>query len=99
VSPRAGDLEIRYRWMSIAVVVLFGATFAVGLILYVLDHESRAAAVVLHAGLILLMVSPAVRMLVAGAERIRRQDWAFLALMAVVVFEMALVLWRAITRS
>jgi hypothetical protein len=79
--------------------MLFGVTLAFGLILYMLDHESRGAALVLHAGLILLMAAPGVRMLVAAAERIRRQDWAFLLLMAVVVVEIGVVLWRAVTRS
>ena len=92
-------MEIRYRWVSVAVVMLFGAIYATGLILYVLDHQSRAAEMVLNAGLLLLMASPAVRMVVAAADRIRRQDWAFLALMAVVVLEITVVLWRAVTRS
>jgi hypothetical protein len=98
VSPRAGDLEIRYRWVSATVVVLFGGAFAVGLILYFLDKNSAAALRTLEIGLLLLMFSPAVRIIVATAERLRRRDWAFLAMTAVVVMELGIVLWRAANR-
>ncbi|HJR61662.1 MAG TPA: DUF1634 domain-containing protein [Vicinamibacterales bacterium] len=94
-----GDLEVRYRWLLLGSVILFGVAFAFGLILYVLDEGSAASLLWLQTGLVLLMASPAVRMLVASVERIRRRDWTFLALTAVVVAELALVLWRAATRS
>lgn len=93
------DLEIRYRWLSVAVVILFGTAFMVGLVLYVMDPESRAALVALHTGLIALLASPAVRMAVAAAERIRRRDWVFVVMMLVIAGELAFVLWRAVTNS
>jgi hypothetical protein len=99
VSGAPEDLEVRYRWMSIGSVILFGVAFAFGLILYVLDRGSAASLLWLQAGLLLLMASPAVRMLVAGAERVRRRDWTFLALTAAVIGELGVVLWRAATRS
>ena len=53
----------------------------------------------LHTGLVLLMTSPAVRILIAVAERIRRQDWPFVLMTVVVVLELAIVLWRAATKT
>jgi len=43
----------------------------------------------------LLMAAPAARILVSTAERLRRQDWTYLLMTAVVVLELAIVLWRA----
>jgi len=93
------DLEIRYRWLSIAVVILFGGAFALGLILYVLDRGSGVSLQALNAGLVLLMAAPAVRILVAGAERVRRGDWTFVFLTAIVAAEIVVVLWRASARG
>ena len=93
------DLEVRYRWLSIAVVILFGLAFMVGLTLYVIEPESPAARVALQAGLIALLASPVVRMAVAGAERIRRRDWVFVVMMMVIAGELAFVFWRAVTKS
>jgi len=95
----SGNLEHRYRWISVGLVLLFGATLALGLLLYTLDHQSAIALVVLQTGLFMLMASPAVRIAVIAAERIRRRDWGFLGLTAVVVIEVGIVLWRAGTRA
>jgi uncharacterized membrane protein len=99
VTGQAGDLEVRYRWLSIGSVILFGVAFALGLTLYVLDPQSAASLRWLQVGLLLLMATPALRILVATAERIRRRDWTFLGLTAIVVLELAVVLWRAASRS
>ncbi|MBA2302333.1 MAG: DUF1634 domain-containing protein [Acidobacteria bacterium] len=99
MSERTDDLEIRYRWLSIAVVILVGGAFALGLILYVLDRGSGASLQALNAGLLLLMAAPAVRILVAGAEQIRRGDWTFVLLTAIVAAEIGVVLWRASARG
>jgi hypothetical protein len=99
VSPRTRDLEVRYRWISVGMVMLFGSAFALGLVLYVVDHGGRSSALVLHGGLAVLMASPVVRLLVGAAERIRRRDWPFLAMTGVIVLEIVIVLWRAGTKS
>ena len=95
MTPRRNDLEVRYRWISIVVVGLFSSAFALGLVLYVMEPAGRAAATAVHAGLLLLIASPAVRMAVAGAERIRRRDWALAAMLLVIALELVVVLWRA----
>lgn len=89
------DLEVRYQWVSLAAVVAFGLALASGLLLYLLRPDSRAAQMLLQAGLVLLMLSPAVRLLVAVAERIRRRDWSFVLMTALVVVELGIVMWRA----
>jgi uncharacterized membrane protein len=98
VTPQPGDLEHRFRWLSVAVVILFGAAFAVGLVFYALDQDSRAGGVLLHAGLLLLMAAPGVRMAIASADRLHRRDWTFLAMTSIVVLELAIVVWRATAR-
>jgi hypothetical protein len=89
------NMEARFRRLSIGIVFLSGAAFALGVILYAADQSSRVAALVLQAGLLLLMAAPGVRILVATAERLRRRDWTFLLMTAVVVMELAVVMWRA----
>ena len=95
MNKRPRSFEHRYRWMSVAMVGLFAMAFAIGLGLHVTDPGSGGAVFALHAGLLLLMVSPAVRMSVATAERLRKRDFAFAVMMLVVVLELAIVLWRS----
>ena len=95
MKRRSRSLEKRYRWLSVAVVGLFALAFSVGLGLYLIEPGSEGATIALHAGLVLLMASPAVRMAVATAERLRRRDTAFVVMTVVVVVELAIVFWRA----
>jgi len=44
------------------------------------------------------MAAPALRILIAVAERIRRRDWVFVFMTAIVVIELGIVLWRAASR-
>ena len=92
-DPR--DLEVRLRWLSTGFVLLFGTALAVGLALHVSRPGSRESAGMLEAGLVLLMAAPAARVVIALLERIRRRDWAFVVMTAVVALELALVMWRA----
>jgi uncharacterized membrane protein len=99
VIPTPGDLESRYRWLSIAAVVLFSGSLTLGLVLYVARPGSAAALIALHTGLLLLMASPGIRMTIAAAERIRRRDWAFVLMTLVVLAELAVVMWRAAAKA
>lgn len=99
MKRRPADLEVRLRWVSIGMVILFGAALAVGQTLYLLNPGSTAAPIALQTGLILLMLSPAVRMLVATAERLRRRDWAFVLMTVIVAAELGIVVWRAAASS
>lgn len=95
MSPRSHSLEARYHWLSMAIVLAFSLLFAVGLGLYLLDPGSRAAAIALNGGLILLMASPALRIVVATAERVRVRDVPFILMTLAVIVELAIVFWRA----
>ena len=95
MTPRARNIEVRYAWVSVGIVALFSAAFAIGLVLYLLDPGSRGAELALHGGLMLLMASPALRILVATAERVRRRDILFLVMTVAVVVELGIVFWRA----
>jgi uncharacterized protein DUF1634 len=93
VTPRTS------RLLSTATVALFGVMLALGLFLYLLAPSSAAAAVTLNAGILILIASPAVRIAVATAEEIRRRDWGFVLMTAVICAELLFVLWRAAAKG
>lgn len=92
------DLEVRLRWASIAFVGMFAAALTAGIVLHIARPGSRMSIALLEAGLVFLMAAPAVRILIAVAERIRRRDWVFVLMTAIIVLELAIVLWRAATK-
>lgn len=92
---RNSDVEVRFGWLAVAVVAGSGALLATGLLLHILQPGGAASRAMLEAGLITLMLAPAVRLALAVAERARRGDWAFVIMTAVVVIELAIVMWRA----
>lgn len=65
-------------------VMLSAACLALGLVLWALGMEP-AASEVLQAGLLLLMVTPAARVLVSLAEYLYVRDWFFVATTAAVI--------------
>ena len=92
---RERDIEERFGGVMTVMIVLFAAALGAGLLLHVIMPRSGPAGILLEAGLVLLMASPAVRLLLALAERIRRADWTFVVLTAVIALELAIVMWRA----
>ena len=96
---RPVNLETRYRWVLVATVLLFSGVLGAGLLLYLVDPASAVASTVLQAGLLLLIASPAARLAVAAAERVRRGDTTMLLMMAVVVGELLIVMWRAFSKG
>jgi hypothetical protein len=93
------DVEARLNWIALVLVALFGAAFALGLVLHIRRPGSPEASFVLHTGLVLLMASPAARLLIALAERIRRGDRTFILMTMIVALELAIVMWRASSRG
>lgn len=89
------DLDVRLRWLALATVWLFALALSAGMVLHLVRPGSRLATGLLDGGLVLLMAAPAVRILVAVAERVRRRDWPFVLMTLAVVIELAIVLWRA----
>lgn len=93
------SLEVRFRWLSVMIVVGFGAALLAGTILHVIAPGSRASVGFLHTGIVMLMTAPALRIVIAVAERIRRRDWTFVLMTVIVVIELSIVLWRAAEKS
>jgi hypothetical protein len=93
------DLEARLNWISIALVALFGLAFGAGLLLHIRRPGSPEASLVLHAGLVVLMASPAARLLFALIERVRSRDWTFVVMTLIVAVELTIVMWRASAKS
>lgn len=89
------DLEERFRWITLTLIVLFSLSLGAGLLLHMWRPGGRGSVLLLEAGLVLLMAAPATRLLLALAERIRRRDRAFVMMTVVIVCELALVMWRA----
>ena len=83
------------RWLAAAPVALFAAAFALGLLVYLLAPASAASAAILNAGILILIASPAVRLAVAAVDCIRRRDWIFVLMSAIISAELLFVLLRA----
>lgn len=82
------------RFLKVLIFVA-GCSLGAGLVLYLMSPDSAVTGVLLHGGVIALMATPAVRLLAAVAGWVRRRDFAFVALAALVVLELALTLWLA----
>ena len=95
MMPPESDLEVRFRWVSAAFVVVFGAAFVAGVVMHVLQPGSGGSARLLQIGILTLMAAPAARLILAVLERVRRRDWLFVLMTVVVTAELALVMWRA----
>jgi uncharacterized membrane protein len=66
-------------------VLLSTAALSTGLVWLLVSPSSSAGEVVLDAGLVILMATPAVRVLLSIAEALRRRDWFWLWNTAAVV--------------
>ena len=97
--PDPANLEVRFRWLSVLIVVAFGTALLAGLGLHVTAPGSSASVWFLQTGIVMLMTAPALRIVIAVAERIRRKDWTFVLMTVFVVFELAFVLWRAAQKA
>lgn len=95
MTDSSTDLELRLRWLAVGTVTLFGLALTAGLVAHIVSPGSTTATQLLQAGIILLMLAPASRVLIAVAERIRRRDWMFVLMTVVVAVELAIVMWRA----
>ena len=59
--------------------------FAVGLVMTLTDYRSEFARLLLEAGLIILIATPAARVVISVIEYIRERDWVFVVLTLVVL--------------
>jgi uncharacterized membrane protein len=80
-----GNLERILGRVLLMGVVVSTSLLAIGLALSVAAPSGRAGDYSLQAGLVVLMVTPAMRVLVSCAEYVRERDWAFAGLTGVVL--------------
>ena len=92
------DLEDRFLWIVRLSVRLSAFALAGGLVLRLLAPHASLSRRVIGAGLILLMLTPVLRILIAVAERLRRRDLQLVAITIVVLLELSLTMWYATTR-
>lgn len=92
------DLEDRLLWIVKGGLIASGVTLATGLALHVASGDQPASRSLLALGLILLMSVPALRVVTATAERVRRRDWYFVVATIVVLIELSVTMWFAATR-
>lgn len=92
------DLEARFLWIVKGGVIASGLTLATGLALHLSQGDHEASRLLLALGLILLMSVPALRVIIAAAERVRRRDWYFVIATIVVLVELAVTMWFAAAR-
>jgi uncharacterized membrane protein len=80
-------------------MALSAACLVAGLILSLVDRAQASHApphLLLDVGLIVLMVTPLVRILASLAEEIRARNWFFAAVTLVVVTVLCATLWTAV---
>lgn len=92
-------IEQHFLWLVRAMVIVAAAALAAGLFLQIATSSAAVALTLLHAGLIVLMATPVLRILIALAERLRRQDLQFIAITVVVLLELSLTMWLAMRNS
>lgn len=92
------DVEGRLLWIVKGAVLASGAALACGLVIQMARGEQTASRSLFALGLMLLMSIPAARVVIATAERVRRQDWYFVIATLVVLLELSLALWFASRR-
>ena len=92
------DFEGRFLWIVKGGVIASGTTLAAGLALHLYQGDHQASRYLLALGLILLMTVPALRVIIATAERLRQRDWYFVIATIVVLVELSVTMWFAAAR-
>jgi uncharacterized membrane protein len=73
-------------------VTLSSACLAVGLLVWIVRRDSRAATILLTAGLIALMLTPLARVVASLVTWIRLRDWFFVGT-TIMVFAVLIAAW------
>jgi uncharacterized membrane protein len=63
--------------------------FAIGLVMTVVTYQTAVARLLLETGLIILLATPAARVVVSVIEYIRERDWIFVVLTLIVLLALA----------
>ena len=86
--PRAQSLEHAIGFVLRAGVFASSACLAAGLVLSLVIGEQGSALFLLHAGVILLLITPVARVIVSIAQFASVRDWTFTGLTVVVLVEL-----------
>ncbi len=98
-DPGFSALERLLGRLMLAGVTLSATCLLLGLLLFLSAPDARYATAVVTLGLITLMVTPALRVLVAVVESVRMRDWFFVATTLAVVLLLGLTLVWSLTHG
>jgi hypothetical protein len=87
-----GPLELRLGRLLFAGVTTSAACLSAGLLLTLTGASPAAANVILTAGLMILMITPIVRVVASLVVYVRLRDWFFVGT-TIVVFAVLLIAW------
>lgn len=90
--------EDRLLWIVKGTLAASAVLLATGLILQVVQPDLPAARSLLALGLMLLMGIPALRVVIATADRILHRDWYFVIATVIVLVELSLTMYFASRR-
>lgn len=76
----AGSLELAIGRVLRVGIAASSVCLAAGLLLTLAGHDGSVANAVLTSGLVILLATPAARVVVSVAEYARERDWLFVAL-------------------
>lgn len=85
----AGRLERTISRVLRTGVAISSVCLGIGLVLSSLGIGGRATDILLDVGVIVLLATPVARVIVSIVEYISERDWAFVALTAIVLVELA----------
>jgi len=97
-DPRYGDIEKLLGRLMLAGVASSAACMVIGLVMYLAANDVSHATAVVTFGLIVLMLTPALRVAVAVVEAVRTRDWFFVTTTGLVILLLGLTLTLAINR-
>lgn len=91
-------LEIHLGRLLAIGVIASAALLAIGLGLWLSNPQSAVALGVLHAGLLVLMATPIMRVVLSFAEYVGTRQWFFAGVTIVVLVELSVTVLIALSR-
>ena len=85
-----GALELTIGRVLRLGVVASSILLVAGLLLTLVDVADRVAGIVLTTAIVILLATPAARVMISVAEYVRERDWLFVALTLTVLLTLAL---------
>jgi uncharacterized membrane protein len=87
-ESEVAPLELRIGVVLRVGVMASSACMAVGLLLVLINGEGGAAGILLQTGIVVLLATPAARVVVSTVQYIIARDWTFTALTVIVLVEL-----------